>query len=97
MSNETDEKQDYNGSNNNSDDDKLSFETALEKLESYVRTLEQGELTLDQSLSIFEDGMKLAKFCSKKLDEAEQKIEILVENDGELVKEDFQVEEEKND
>ena len=92
MSNETDEKQDYNGSNNNSDDDKLSFETALEKLESYVRTLEQGELTLDQSLSIFEDGMKLAKFCSKKLDEAEQKIEILVENDGELVKEDFHFE-----
>ena len=80
--------------NKSNTDDKLTFEKALIRLETYVRTLEQGELTLDQSLSIFEDGMKLAKFCSKKLDEAERKIEILIEKDGELIKEDFSVEEE---
>jgi exodeoxyribonuclease VII small subunit len=76
-------------------DVKLSFEDALEKLEGHVRTLEQGELTLDESLHIFEDGMKLAKFCEKKLDEAEQKIEIMVEKNGELVKEPFEMPDEK--
>jgi exodeoxyribonuclease VII small subunit len=54
--------------------------------------LEQGELTLEESLSIFEEGMKLAIFCTNKLDEAEQKIQILVEKDGALVKEDFELE-----
>ena len=69
--------------------DELTFESAIYKLETHVRTLEQGELTLDQSLSIFEEGMKLAKFCTEKLDEAERKIEILIEKDGQLIKEDF--------
>jgi len=76
------------------DDNELTFEDALAKLETYVRTLEQGELTLDQSLTIFEDGMRFAKFCTKKLDEAEQKIEILLEKDGDLIKEDFEAPEE---
>jgi exodeoxyribonuclease VII small subunit len=75
------------------DNEELTFESALEKLETHVRTLEQGELTLNESLHIFEDGMKLAKFCGKKLDEAEQKIEILMEKNGELVKEPFNVRE----
>ena len=73
------------------ENEELTFESALEKLEAHVRTLEQGELTLNESLHIFEDGMKLAKFCGKKLDEAEQKIEILLEKNGELVKEPFDV------
>jgi len=72
----------------------LTFETALTKLETHVRTLEQGELMLDESLTIFEESMKLAKFCTKKLDEAEQKIEILLEKNGKLVKEDFKMPEE---
>lgn len=74
-----------------SEDEGLTFEKALEKLEDHVRTLEQGELTLHESLNIFEDGMKLAKFCNKKLDEAEQKIEVLLEKNGDLVKEPFQI------
>jgi len=69
----------------------LTFENALEKLEDHVRTLEQGELNLDQSLEIFEEGMKLAKFCTKKLDDAEQKIEVLIEKNGGLVKEQFKI------
>jgi exodeoxyribonuclease VII small subunit len=74
---------------NNKKDIDLTFEQALEKLEGHVRTLEQGDLTLDESLNIFEDGMKLAKFCGRKLDEAEQKIEILLEKNGKIVTEDF--------
>jgi len=76
------------------DNNEITFENALEQLEKHVRTLEQGELTLDESLAIFEDGMKLAKFCTKKLDEAEQKIEILIEKDGDLLKENFEASEE---
>lgn len=86
---------DSNDSSDSKDSkDILSFEDALAKLETHVRTLEQGELTLEQSLTIFEEGMKLAKFCSGKLDEAEQKIEILQDENGHLVKEDFEVPEE---
>ena len=72
----------------------LTFEDALAKLETHIRTLEQGELTLEQSLIIFEDGMKLAKFCTEKLNEAEQKIQILIEKDGKMIKVDFKPTEE---
>lgn len=71
----------------------LSFEEALGKLENNVRTLEVGELSLEESLKIFEEGMKLSKLCSSKLEEAEQKIEILLEQEGKLVTEEFEVEE----
>ncbi len=74
--------------------EELSFEKAIAKLEAHVRTLEQGELTLDESLTIFEEGMKLAKFCTQKLNEAENRIEILIEKDGELIKKDFELPEE---
>lgn len=73
------------------DNETQTFEEAILKLEAHVRTLEQGELTLDESLEIFEEGMKLAKFCTQKLNEAEQKIEILLEKNGELLKEDFEL------
>ena len=76
----------------------LSFEDALTKLENNVRTLEVGELSLEESLKIFEEGMKLSKLCSAKLEEAEAKIEVLLEKEGQLVTEEFDVEEpEEND
>ena len=56
----------------------LEFEEALARLEEIVRLLEQGESTLDESLTLFEEGVKLARFCSNKLDEAEGKIEIMI-------------------
>lgn len=56
----------------------LKFEEALARLEEIVRLLEQGESTLDESLNLFEEGVKLARFCSNKLDEAEGKIEIMI-------------------
>lgn len=62
----------------------LSFETALEKLEWLVEKLEKGNLTLDESLETFEQGMKFARVCSQKLSKAESRIEQLVLENGEL-------------
>ena len=76
--------------------DELTFESAISKLETHVRTLEAGELSLDQSLAIFEDGMRLAKFCSKKLNEAEGKIEKLTRSKGgKLIAGEMDLEKEK--
>ena len=70
-----------------------SFEEQMETLEGIVAELEKGELSLDESLSKFEDGMKLAKECNKILESAEKKITILINKDSELVEEDFNTEE----
>ncbi|GJL53782.1 MAG: exodeoxyribonuclease 7 small subunit [Nitrospirales bacterium] len=56
------------------------FEQALARLETIVTELERGELPLDESLKIFEEGIKLSKTCLKVLDDAERKVEILVQN-----------------
>ena len=55
-------------------DKKPSFEQALERLDEIVRHLEKGDLPLQESLSLFEEGTKLLTACSKLLDEAEQKV-----------------------
>ncbi|HQM90944.1 MAG TPA: exodeoxyribonuclease VII small subunit, partial [Syntrophales bacterium] len=55
----------------------VKFEDALAKLEEIVRKMEQGELTLDESLASFEEGIRLSRLCAGKLDEAERRIEIL--------------------
>lgn len=61
------------------------FEEALKRLEEIVQELEEGELELDRSLEIFEEGIKLARWCTKKLDESNKKIEMLTKDeDGEL-------------
>ncbi|HOJ32888.1 MAG TPA: exodeoxyribonuclease VII small subunit [Candidatus Hydrogenedentes bacterium] len=57
-----------------------SFEKDLERLEKIVEALEQGDLSLDESLKRFEEGIKLAKRCEKALTEAEKKIEILMKD-----------------
>jgi exodeoxyribonuclease VII small subunit len=53
------------------------FETALKKLEEIVKELEEGELTLEKSLERYEQGVRLARFCNAKLNEAEARIEML--------------------
>ncbi len=58
------------------------FEDAMARLEEIVQSLESGELSLEDSIKAFEEGMKLAKFCSKKLDEAEKKVSILIKEDS---------------
>ena len=75
----------------------LKFEKAIQRLEKIVEDLETGELDIDKSLEIFEEGIKMSRVCSKKLNEAEAKIEKLTRDEkGELVAELFPVEE-KND
>jgi exodeoxyribonuclease VII small subunit len=70
--------------------DEIKFEEALEKLEEIVGSLESGELSLDKSLAEYEEGIKLVKFCRKKLDHAKKKVEILVKaKDGKLKTELF--------
>ena len=64
----------------------LTFEEALTKLEKIVRELESGEASLDKSVKLFEEGVKLSALCSKYLKEAQQKVEILT-SDGAEVKE----------
>lgn len=62
---------------------KLKFEEALGRLEEIVKALEKGDLPLDDSLKIFEEGVRLSKLCLKMLDEAEKKVEILLaDKDG---------------
>jgi len=60
---------------------KEKFEEALKKLEELVKNMEAGELTLDESLKAFEEGIRLIRFCSRKLDETERKVEILLRDD----------------
>lgn len=71
------------------DKESMTFETAMERLENVVRALESGEITLDKSLELFEEGVALARVCSARLDEVEAKIEVLLERNGEIVTEPF--------
>jgi len=71
-------------------DDEIRFEDALSRLEDIVETLERGNLSLDDSLVAFEEGIMLSRICAKRLDEAERKIEILIKGEnGNLDTEEF--------
>ena len=61
---------------------KDKFEDNLNRLEEIVRRMESGELSLEDSLKAFEEGIKLSRLCGKKLDEAERRIETLLQQDG---------------
>lgn len=70
---------------------KLSFEKALEQLEQIVQEMEASELTLENALKKFEEGVKLSQFCSQKLDETEKKITLLMQqSDGNVKETPFQ-------
>jgi len=58
------------------------FEPALARLEEIVQELEQGDLPLEQSLKLFEEGIKLSRICNTRLEEAERKVEILLKDRG---------------
>jgi exodeoxyribonuclease VII small subunit len=73
---------------------KKSFEENIENLEKIVSELEKGDLNLDDSVSKFEEGIKISKECNKILEEAERKITILLNKDGEIKEENFTTEEE---
>jgi len=67
-----------------------SFEKALERLEQIVAEMEGGKLSLEKMISHFEEGSKLVKFCSGKLNEVEKKIEQLLTKDGQVTTAPFE-------
>ncbi|MBN1898582.1 MAG: exodeoxyribonuclease VII small subunit [Spirochaetes bacterium] len=64
------------------------FEQAMKRLEDIVSKLESDNFDLDKSIELFEEGIKLSKFCKKKLEEAEQKIEVILKRESENNKND---------
>jgi len=75
-----------------------SFESSLEELERIVRELEQGELPLERSLELFEQGVKLSRECQDRLNQAERRIEILMrDSQGRPSVRPFEPEAETND
>ena len=72
-----------------------SFEQALKRLEEIVQKLEGGDLSLDESLSLFEEGISLSRFCTKKLAQAEKKVEKLLKLGEEFKLEPLDLEEEE--
>lgn len=65
---------------------KEKFEDALNKLEKIVSKLEEGDIPLEESLKLFEEGIRLSRFCNQKLDEAEKKVEILLKGRNGILK-----------
>ncbi|MFH2044902.1 MAG: exodeoxyribonuclease VII small subunit [Pseudomonadota bacterium] len=69
---------------------KMTFETAMNQLENIVNELESGNLSLEDSIKKFEEGIKLSKYCSAKLDETEKKITLLLKDqDGNITEKEF--------
>jgi exodeoxyribonuclease VII small subunit len=66
------------------------FESALAELEALVEKMEQGELSLDESLQQFERGVQLTRSCQQALKDAEQKVQVLLEKDGQASLEPFE-------
>jgi len=76
---------------------KDKFEEALGRLEDIVRKMEAGDMSLEESVKAFEEGIKLARVCSRKLDEAERRVEILLkQEEGQVIK-PFQVKENESE
>lgn len=61
---------------------KQTFESSLQELEKIVRGLEEGDLSLEESLKLFEDGVKLSRECQERLNQAERRIEVLLKDEN---------------
>ncbi len=61
---------------------KQTFESSLQELEKIVRNLENGDLALEESLKLFEDGVKISRECQERLNQAERRIEILMQDEA---------------
>ena len=71
-----------------------SFESSMNRLEEIVEQLENGDFPLDESLKLFEEGVKLVKLCNEKIENVEQSIKILINDNGEMKEEDFKPDDE---
>jgi exodeoxyribonuclease VII small subunit len=67
-----------------------NFEVSLQRLEEIVDELEKGNVSLEQALKLFEEGLKLSSSCRKELEEAEGKVEILLRQNGKLQPEPYE-------
>ena len=67
----------------------ISFEEAIEKLEKIVESLENGDFPLEESLQLYEEGVKLVNICNTKISNVEKSVKVLSNSNGELVEEDF--------
>lgn len=67
---------------NNTQLNNMTYETAVKRLEEIVSTLERNEVSLDESMKLFEEGTALTALCSKKLEEAQQKITVLTKEEN---------------
>ncbi len=75
-----------------------TFEQSMKLLERIVQELEDGDLPLEKAIKKFEEGIKLTKLCSEKLDETEKKISILLKNsEGQMTEKPFRSEDETDD
>lgn len=72
--------------------EELNFEDSLKKLEEIAVELEKGDLNLQESMTKFEEGIRLSKVCSQMLEQTEKKINILIGQDGNIQEEKFDVE-----
>ena len=68
------------------DEQPLKFEEAMERLEQIVERLENGDVSLEEAIELFQEGMRLSKLCGEKLDQIEKPIALLVEENGEWTK-----------
>jgi exodeoxyribonuclease VII small subunit len=76
---------------NNNEQQPRTFEASLEALEQIVRDLEEGDLPLEKSLELFEQGIRLSRECQERLGQAERRIEVLLrDNQGRPVVNDFE-------
>lgn len=74
---------------NNEEKKNITYEQAAAELESIVELLENGELTLEDSIRMFEKGIELVRFCNKKLDDIEKRITILIEGKDGMIEKDY--------
>jgi len=72
------------------------FEDALRELEAIVKRLESGELALEESLKIFEEGVALSRYCFQKLEETEKRVSILMKDESGLKKEPFETDKDEH-
>ena len=71
----------------------LNFEELIEKLEDITNKLEKEQLSLDESVKLFEEGMRISKECNTKLEDAEKRITVLINDNDEIKEENFSPEE----
>ena len=78
------------------DEENLNFEQAIQQLDKIANKLESGSLNLEESINLFEEGMRLSNKCNQFLNDAEKKITKLVNDNGNIKEENFDIQSENN-